>query len=410
MRLILMGTGSFAVPTFRAVLASRHDVAALVTRPVPPAVGRRKGPVNPVLDSFTAAGIPVLAPESVNDAATGRQLVPFHPDLFVVCDYGQILADDTLRIARCGGINLHGSLLPKYRGAAPINWAIWQGETEAGVSVIHMTPRLDGGPVLTSALTPIAPDEDAPALEHRLAQLGVEPVLHAIDMLDSWDGRSALGTPQDPTQATRAPATAEIARRSGLDAAGRQYRESGACAAPLARHLHAIALRRASHTAHPGTSGRRRSDARYRSGTRRARRSRGHCRGHRPPVPCHPASPAGGKTRPWTPANFSAVIPCRWANGWEATSSEGLLIRNGLHHYHDYCDCCPIGAYHPAWTRTVAPTIRMTNRSSRQPHSRSELRGTCAWPMPCIVSSRHHCGRKPRTGFCANCAGGTTSY
>jgi methionyl-tRNA formyltransferase len=205
MRLILMGTGSFAVPTFRALLASRHDVVALVTRPVPPAVGRHKGPVNPVLESFAPAGLPVLAPVHVNDPTTCHQLKQWTPDLFVVCDYGQILSNDTLSVAGRGGINLHGSLLPKYRGAAPINWAIWRGETEAGVTVIHMTPRLDGGPCLTTARTEIAPDEDAPALEQRLAQMGIQPVLQAIDMLDAWDGHTALGTLQDPTQATRAP-------------------------------------------------------------------------------------------------------------------------------------------------------------------------------------------------------------
>ena len=205
MRLILMGTGSFAVPTFRTLLASRHDVVALVTRPVPPARGRQKGPVNPVLEAFASSGIPVLAPVNVNDAATCRQLMQWKPELFVVCDYGQILSNDTLKVALRGGINLHGSLLPKYRGAAPINWAIWQGEAETGVTVIHMTPHLDGGPCLTSARTEIALGEDAPALEQRLAQMGIQPALQAIEMLDAWDGQSVLGTRQDQTQSTRAP-------------------------------------------------------------------------------------------------------------------------------------------------------------------------------------------------------------
>ncbi len=205
MRLILMGTGPFAVPTFRALLASRHQVAALVTRPVPAARGRRKGPINPVRDAFAASGLPLFDPVDVNDPACWPHLRAWNPDLFVVCDYGQILSDQTLQIAARGGINLHASLLPKYRGAAPINWAIWQGETHTGVTVIHMTPRLDGGPCLTSACTAIGPTEDAPALERRLSELGVPAVLKALDMLEAWDGRSALGTPQDPAQATRAP-------------------------------------------------------------------------------------------------------------------------------------------------------------------------------------------------------------
>jgi methionyl-tRNA formyltransferase len=205
MRLILMGTGSFAVPTFRALLDSHHDIAAIVTRPVPPARGRQKGPVNPVLATFAAAGIPLLDPSDINDAAVRAQLAQWNPDLFVVCDYGQILSSQTLAVSRRGGVNLHGSLLPKYRGAAPVNWAIWQGESETGVTVIHMTPHLDGGPCLAVARTAIGPEDDAPALERRLSLMGVQPVLQAIDMLAAWDGQAPLGTRQDAALATRAP-------------------------------------------------------------------------------------------------------------------------------------------------------------------------------------------------------------
>jgi methionyl-tRNA formyltransferase len=123
----------------------------------------------------------------------------------VVCDYGQILSAETLSISSLGGINLHGSLLPKYRGAAPVNWAIWKGETETGVTVLHMTPRLDAGPALVQSRLQIGSDETAAELEPRLAHLGVQAVREAIQLLASWDRRSPLGTPQDPAQATRAP-------------------------------------------------------------------------------------------------------------------------------------------------------------------------------------------------------------
>src|SRR5206468_11351590 len=123
-------------------------------------------------------------------------------DLFVVCDYGQILSRDALALARLGGINLHGSLLPKYRGAAPIQWAIFLGETETGVSVIHMTPRLDAGPVLVQRRLAIQPDETAGRLELRLAALGPETVLEAIGRLAAGD---TSGIPQDPAKATKAP-------------------------------------------------------------------------------------------------------------------------------------------------------------------------------------------------------------
>ena len=205
MRLILMGTGPFAVPVFQALLESRHQVIALVTRPVPPAQGRRKGPANPVRDSFQDAGRPILVPPDVNEPSFCLQLADAKPDLLVVCDFGQILSDAALAAATLGGINLHASLLPKYRGAAPINWALWHGEPETGVTVIHMTARLDAGPCLTRAHTPIDVDEDAAQLEVRLARLGVDPVLQAIEMLAAWDGTTPLGTIQDPTDATRAP-------------------------------------------------------------------------------------------------------------------------------------------------------------------------------------------------------------
>jgi methionyl-tRNA formyltransferase len=204
MRLILIGTGAFAVPAFRALLASHHDIVAIVTRPVPPPEGRQREPVNPVREAFAATGIPQLAPDDINAAESCQQLAAWKPDLFVVCDYGQILASDTLRTATRGGINLHGSLLPKYRGAAPVNWALWNGESETGVTVIHMTPRLDGGPCLAMVRTMVEPQEDAPALERRLAQLGIDPVLEAIERLAAWDGVSPLGTRQDASQASRA--------------------------------------------------------------------------------------------------------------------------------------------------------------------------------------------------------------
>lgn len=204
MRLVMMGTGPFAVPTFQALLDSRHEVVALVTRPTPPPVGRRKTPANPMREVGVARGLSIFEPESINDESSIARLREFAADLFVVCDYGQILSPDCLRVAPLGGINLHASLLPKYRGSAPINWAMYRGEKETGVSVIHMSPALDAGNVLAVKSTPIDPRETAVELEARLAELGIEPVLESIDLLESWDRASLLGTPQDPAQVTKA--------------------------------------------------------------------------------------------------------------------------------------------------------------------------------------------------------------
>lgn len=204
MRLVMMGTGPFAVPTFEALLGSRHDVVALVTRPTPAAVGRRKSPANPMRDVGEARGLPVFAPDDVNAAESLARLREFAADLFVVCDYGQILSPDCLRVAPLGGVNLHASLLPKFRGSAPINWAIYRGEKETGVSVIHMSPALDAGNLLAVKATLIEPTETAVELEARLATLGIGPVLDSLEMLEQWDRVSPLGEPQNPLLVTNA--------------------------------------------------------------------------------------------------------------------------------------------------------------------------------------------------------------
>jgi methionyl-tRNA formyltransferase len=207
MRIVMMGTGPFAVPSFRRLLDSSHEVCALVTRPVPEAPpGRRVTvPPNPMREVAEAVGLPIVAPPSINSADAVAQLRAWNADLFMVCDYGQILSNEALACSRLGGINLHASLLPKYRGAAPINWAIHAGEFETGVTVIHMTPRLDAGPCLVQRATPIGPQEDAGQLERRLSEIGAEAVMESLGMLEAWDGSSPLGEIQDPSRATRAP-------------------------------------------------------------------------------------------------------------------------------------------------------------------------------------------------------------
>ena len=212
MRIVMMGTGPFAVPTFQALLDSSHDVAAVVTRPPRPVRGRRTAAVNPMRDLAEQRDVPVQMPETVNDTAARDELAQWQVDLMVVCDFGQILSSQTLATARLGGVNLHGSLLPKYRGAAPVNWAVYHGETETGVTVIHMTPALDAGPCLVQRSVPIGPEETAEQLEPRLATLGVDAVMEALTMLASWDGQSPIGTVQDAAVATKAP---RLTKRDG---------------------------------------------------------------------------------------------------------------------------------------------------------------------------------------------------
>ncbi len=126
----------------------------------------------------------------------------FAADLLVVCDYGEILRPETLATTRLGGINLHGSLLPRYRGAAPVQWAILRGETETGASIIQMTPGLDAGPILAQQRTPIDPDEDAAQLEARLAEIGAGLVVGVVEDLQTG---TAKPIPQDAARASKAP-------------------------------------------------------------------------------------------------------------------------------------------------------------------------------------------------------------
>jgi len=204
LRILVCGTGPFAVPTFTKLLDSKYEVAALVTRPIADPGQRRKIAANPMQDLAVANDLTVFDPADINTHLFVRTIRELQIDLLFVCDFGQILSDECLQAVRLGGINLHGSLLPKYRGAAPVAWAIWRGETETGVSVIHMTGKLDGGPLLESASLKIGDEETCEQLEPRLSSLGVDPVMRSIAKLETWDGTSPLGELQDQDLATSA--------------------------------------------------------------------------------------------------------------------------------------------------------------------------------------------------------------
>jgi len=209
LRIVVMGTGPFAVPMFHAIVESPHQVVAVVTRPAHAPTGRRPPP-NPMRDAAAAAGVPILDPERINDPDSIAAVRALSPDLLVVCDYGQILSPAALAVAPYGGINLHGSLLPRHRGAAPVQWAILAGDASTGASVIHMTPALDAGNVIVAKETPIGEAETAPELEQRLAGMGVAAVLEAIDLLAVAGPGSTPGVPQDATRVTRAPRLAKV--------------------------------------------------------------------------------------------------------------------------------------------------------------------------------------------------------
>ncbi len=205
-----MGTGPFAVPSFDALLRSgEHDILCVVTRPIKNVDdGKNKSLANPVRAWAEQQGLAVIDPASINDPASIAFISQFQPDLLVVCDYGQILTADALRVARLGGINLHGSLLPRHRGAAPVQWSILRGDKLTGACVIHMTPKLDGGPILSRVTTAIASNETSGELEKRLSELGIQSTMEAIAKLSKLTTlieADGLGERQDPSATTTAP-------------------------------------------------------------------------------------------------------------------------------------------------------------------------------------------------------------
>jgi methionyl-tRNA formyltransferase len=202
---IVMGTGPFAVPAFEALRATGHEIALVVTKPQPPVKSRKGPPPSPVRSWAEDHGLEIFDPDSINDEAAVKRIRSVAASLLVVCDYGQILKPAALESATLGGINLHGSLLPKYRGAAPVQWSLLSGDQVTGVSVIHMTPRLDGGPIVITRETTIDDKETAGELEDRLAIIGAEATLEAIDRLGQWDGESVIGAVQDATKVSKAP-------------------------------------------------------------------------------------------------------------------------------------------------------------------------------------------------------------
>jgi len=195
-----MGTPQAAVPTLRQVLNDGHEVVAVWTQPDKPAGRGNKVSFTPVKEFALAHGLSVLQPARIkNDEA--KQLFASHDaDLAVVVAYGRILPDEFLRAPRRGCINVHFSLLPLYRGAAPANWAIVNGETESGVTTMFIEPTLDTGPILLQRKTPIGEKETAPELMQRLAEIGAELLSETLARLDDLTPR-----PQHDADATFAP-------------------------------------------------------------------------------------------------------------------------------------------------------------------------------------------------------------
>jgi methionyl-tRNA formyltransferase len=197
-----MGTPDFAVPSLRALLADGHRVAGVFTQPDRPRGRGHAVTFSPVKELAAAHGIPVFQPETFRDGAAAETLRALAPDLIAVVAYGRILPRSVLEIPPVGCVNLHASLLPKYRGAAPIQWAVVNGETETGVTTMHMAPSLDSGDIIYAESVSIGPDETAAALQERLMLLGASLLARTVRSLAEG---AAPRTPQDDAGASFAP-------------------------------------------------------------------------------------------------------------------------------------------------------------------------------------------------------------
>jgi methionyl-tRNA formyltransferase len=201
LRIAFFGTPEFAVPTLEALLDSHHRVVAVVTQPDRPKGRGHKTTDAPVKARAVAAGLPVLQPERLRDDAFVAAFKGLDADLGVVAAYGKILTDAVLAVPRLGMINVHASLLPRYRGAAPIHRAIIAGERETGVTIMRVVKALDAGPMLSRVVRAIGPDETSEDVERDLARLGAGLLVSTTDALAAGDVRE---TPQDDQAATYA--------------------------------------------------------------------------------------------------------------------------------------------------------------------------------------------------------------
>jgi methionyl-tRNA formyltransferase len=202
MRLLFMGSGGFALPSLQALVDSRHEVLGLVTQPDKPA-GRGHELRMPRTKALALArGVPVHQPPKVRADAAVELIRGVAPNAIVVVAYGQIIPASILRIPPRGIVNVHGSLLPRYRGAAPVQWAIARGETETGVTTMLMDEGVDTGPILLQSRMPISDEDTGGTLEEKLSVAGAALLLETLSLLEQG---ALTPKPQDDSQATLAP-------------------------------------------------------------------------------------------------------------------------------------------------------------------------------------------------------------
>ena len=210
LRIVFFGTPRFAVPTLDALLGSRHEVVGVVTQPDRPRGRGQKVTEAPVKAAAAASALPIIQPASLRAPGVDADLAAWRPDLGVVAAYGQLIPTPLLSVPRLGMINVHPSLLPKYRGAAPVHRAVIAGETETGVTIMRVAPKLDSGAMFATTVRLIGRDETSQALEDALARLGGRLL---VDVADAMAAGTAHEEPQDERLATYA---ARLTKDEGL--------------------------------------------------------------------------------------------------------------------------------------------------------------------------------------------------
>jgi methionyl-tRNA formyltransferase len=209
LRVVFFGTPGFAVPSLQALIQSAHQVVAVVSQPDRPKGRGHEVQATPTKTLAETFGIPVLQPAKIRDEGFLQQIRELRPDLGVVVAFGRLLPDALLAIPRLGMINVHASILPRYRGAAPIQRAVLAGDPETGVTIMRVISEMDAGPTFAVASVPIPPDATSGELEGTLARIGAQLLLPVVDDLAA--GR-AVETPQDASRATHA---AKITKAEG---------------------------------------------------------------------------------------------------------------------------------------------------------------------------------------------------
>ncbi len=199
MKIIFMGTPDFSVPTLESLIASRHQVIAVVTQPDKPKGRGKEIQMTPVKETALAHGIAVYQPKRARDEAFVEEMRALKPDLMVVIAFGQILSQELLDVPKYGCVNIHASLLPKYRGAAPIQWSVINGDAETGITTMMMDAGMDTGDMLEKLVVPLNEKETGGSLFDRLSTLGGELILSTIDKLEAG---TLERTPQNHEEAT----------------------------------------------------------------------------------------------------------------------------------------------------------------------------------------------------------------